>query len=619
MPSRAAADGRYFVAMQSDSSPTELEAHFTYRPDADLDASLEMDPSTAQKTAVLIKQAYGLGDAVQVTCVLQHLAKHRPDWSIDVAAGIGKHSAFRGLCRRSLILGRDAIDHGQYRLVFDLGWFECYGVYDDSPCTKVCNCLREEFGIAPELPLLKYRINVRETSLQISRRYLQSITKSEITDPSSEITFPVVAIHYQGNTSDSKKNLSHAAVAELCKELLLHGYTPLILDWDRRSPLPNLRTIFCPGVGPGDLWGNTGTGDAELLAALLSQCALVVGVDSGPLHVAGATETPTLGAWKEHSPVQFFDLCPNVTHLVPTAWRSVPPCQNPVAAQFFQEHYSFLTYGDVDKALIGTTLEMLARNTGRKDSPQHPPNVRAFASAHHVSGPAEPGAEITSMIPSHSNQRTVTGYGRDYYNRQKARGLDLLAYGAWQERYGWWLVESLGLDGRRVLDVGCACGSTLRGLLRAGADMDGIDCSEFLVEQGRRQWPELRDRLYVGNAIDLNFIADGTYDWLHSCVVAEHWKPELLPYILAELRRVLKPGGRFFCAYESDAGRTPNGRNPSAEPAPACLKSTGWWEDQLRQAGWQLDSSEWGARLREHAESYLRDYPWAWFVARKPT
>jgi hypothetical protein len=171
-----------------------------------------------------------------------------------------------------------------------------------------------------------------------------------------------VAVHYQANTSAWKKDLRHHVVARLCDELILHGYTPLILDWDRRSPLPDQQRIFCPGVGPGDLWGNTGTGDAERLAALMSQCALVMGVDSGPLHVAGATETPTLGVWTSHSPVQFYDLCPNVTHLVPNEWQTIPPCQNRIAARFFEEHYTFRIYDDLERTLIHTALETLERS-----------------------------------------------------------------------------------------------------------------------------------------------------------------------------------------------------------------------------------------------------------------
>ena len=304
---------------------------------------------------VLLKFSHGLGDIVQLTCVLLHLLSLHPDWVIDVASHVGKHSALHGLCRRSLILDRGPIDHAQYRLVFDLGWYECYSVFSDSPSTKVCNTLREVFGIVPELALLKYRIEVGDDSREKTREYLSAITEA----PAHDGRFPVVAVHYQSNTSAWKKDLRHEVVANLCRELILHGFTPLILDWDRRSPLPDQKRIFCPGVGPGDLWGNTGTGDARLLAALLSQCALVIGVDSGPLHVAGATETPTLGVWTGHSPVQFYDLCPNVTHLVPNTWRTVPPCQNPTAARFMEAHYALRTYGDLEPALLEAAFDVL--------------------------------------------------------------------------------------------------------------------------------------------------------------------------------------------------------------------------------------------------------------------
>jgi SAM-dependent methyltransferase len=371
-------------------------------------------------------------------------------------------------------------------------------------------------------------------------------------------------------------------------------------------------------VGPGDLWRNIGTGDAERLAALLSQCALVIGVDSGPLHVAGATDTPTLAVWLAHSPVQFYDLCPNVMHLVPEAWCTVPPCQNSAAARFFAEHYTFQTYHDLQSTLIGATLERLEQNGGRLGaSSQLQSQAAAIPEPVPIQRLPRSGPNTMPSTPNHS--ANGFSYGLDYYTRNKDRGLDLLNYGLWQERYGWWIVEALGLDGRRVLDVGCACGSMLRGLLHAGADMEGVDCSEFLVERGRQQWPELRDRLHVGDAVNLQFAADATYDWLHSCVVAEHWKPELVPYILAELLRVVKPGGSFYCAYESGEVAMPDGRSAADEPTHLCLKPPAWWEDRLRKAGWQITSSDWARPLHEHPQSFMSQYGWAWFVARRPT
>jgi cephalosporin hydroxylase/SAM-dependent methyltransferase len=213
--------------------------------------------------------------------------------------------------------------------------------------------------------------------------------------------------------------------------------------------------------------------------------------------------------------------------------------------------------------------------------------------------------------------RSPRSYDLHYYLSHKAEGLDLLSYGLWQQRYGRWLVESLGLRGQRVLDIGCACGGILKGLLAAGADVDGVDCSEDFIQLGRRQWPELAHRLRICDAADLHLIADGAYDWLHASMVAEHWPPGLVPHILRELQRVVRPGGRFLCLYESETGALPGGRDPRVEPTHLCLQSPAWWTEQLAEAGWMDETSDFVAPLSRHPESFFGDYTWSWFVGRR--
>jgi hypothetical protein len=93
---------------------------------------------------------HGLGDAVQFTSVLRHLARHRPEWEIDCAALVGKHSALAGHCRRVLILDRQRPNPADYEQSFDLDWHECTVSYADSPSTKVERCLRETFRLTPD-------------------------------------------------------------------------------------------------------------------------------------------------------------------------------------------------------------------------------------------------------------------------------------------------------------------------------------------------------------------------------------------------------------------------------------------------------------------------------------
>ncbi|MBS0261818.1 MAG: class I SAM-dependent methyltransferase [Planctomycetes bacterium] len=211
-----------------------------------------------------------------------------------------------------------------------------------------------------------------------------------------------------------------------------------------------------------------------------------------------------------------------------------------------------------------------------------------------------------------------TGYGYDFYRHQKASGVDLLDYGEWQRKYGQWIVDALGLAGQRVLDVGSACGSTLRAILEAGADIDGVDCSEVLVQLGRDQWPDMGGRLMISDAVNLHGIPDASYDWLHSLGVAEHWRPALVPHILAELRRVVKPGGSFYCAFETAGGVMTNGRNPAEEPTHLCLRTSTWWDERLRKSGWQLTSAAWLPVFQSHPDSARFQSDWSWFIAQRP-
>ena len=300
-----------------------------------------LPPTTSKQTTnVLIRFGHGLGDAVQLTLVLQHLRKHRPEWAVDVMCLRGKHTALRGLCRRVFHDQEPAPDRTAYQAYFDLAWWECYSVFSDSPSTKACNCLREVFHIAPDPELCGYVIQPEQEDYAVTAGYLESIGGGR--DVAGR--FNAVVIHYEGNTSGWKKNLSHTCVAGMCASAIEAGFVPVILDWDRRSPLPNGKNIFCPAVGPDDIWGAFGSGDAARITALIAQAALFVGIDSGPGKCAGATSTPCVIVWTGHHPVQFHDLCPNTLHFVPEDHHTIPPAQNATAADYFAHHYQFQTY-----------------------------------------------------------------------------------------------------------------------------------------------------------------------------------------------------------------------------------------------------------------------------------
>ncbi len=209
-------------------------------------------------------------------------------------------------------------------------------------------------------------------------------------------------------------------------------------------------------------------------------------------------------------------------------------------------------------------------------------------------------------------------YDHHYYEEHKIAGLDYLGFGDWQLEYGRWLVDSLGLKGQRLLDIGCACGAILRGLGEAGAVVQGVDVNEHMIHLGRAKWPDMAPLLFVCDAVNLHLFGDSCWDAIHTAQVAEHWKAELVPHILHELARVVVPGGLMFCALDTEELFARQGRVVEHEdPTHVCIRPMAWWHEQLQQAGWAVCSAEVEPALRKHPESFLKRYDWDWFVAKK--
>ena len=336
---------------------------------------------------VLLRFNHGLGDAVQFTVVLKHLRHFHPDWQIDVRSLRGKHSAFHELCRRSYH-DQEAAPLGPHR-VFDIQWCENYNRYSDRPNSKITNCLEEVFHVPYRAELGRYQVNVGDGAKERAAQYLESIgcraaggsraDASGLCDTGGALAgasgccggrYNAVVFHYQGNTSQHKKNLAHDTVAGWVELCLAAGYVPVILDWDRRSPLADQRRVFNPGVHAGDIWGRFGSGDAETITALIGAASAFVGIDSGPGKCASATETPALIAWTGHHPIQFHDPADNTVHLVPDNHCQIPPAQNPGVADYFLKHYRHRTYAPGREAnLAAAGAEWLAGIMGTERRP----------------------------------------------------------------------------------------------------------------------------------------------------------------------------------------------------------------------------------------------------------
>ena len=101
--------------------------------------------------------------------------------------------------------------------------------------------------------------------------------------------------------------------------------------------------------------------------------------------------------------------------------------------------------------------------------------------------------------------------------------------------------------GRRILDVGCGSGPLFAALRDRGAIVTGFDKSTGMLELARRRLGDEADLQAADLGSPLPF-PDDTFDDVTASLVLHYlqdWGPAL-----AELRRVLKPGGRLIASVD---------------------------------------------------------------------
>lgn len=303
--------------------------------------AMEVSEASGDRVAVCLSFAHGFGDAVQFTAILSHLRKYRPLWDVSIYCKAGAHSLFQGVAHKIGVSDRDDLGKvyaDDFALVYGIKWLEPVEAYADSPSTKVERCLREELGIVPDPELWDYQVPDNEES-----RYRAFQALKEIATFDGE-RFNVVAIHYQGNSWRDAKNLTETAARKVVDVVLARGCVPLILDWEDPFRSGILREgvagVQCFGKDH-PLWKGLGRGDGANLAAVLRLCRLVVGIDSGPEHLAAATDTRTIVAWGKNHPVNYFSPKRSVIHLVRRDHAKYIIGDRATGDAFFRANYNF--------------------------------------------------------------------------------------------------------------------------------------------------------------------------------------------------------------------------------------------------------------------------------------
>jgi SAM-dependent methyltransferase len=104
---------------------------------------------------------------------------------------------------------------------------------------------------------------------------------------------------------------------------------------------------------------------------------------------------------------------------------------------------------------------------------------------------------------------------------------------------------------RLVLDLGCGPGRDMRFLIDLGCQVVGLDLSTAMLSQARQRLPGApliqADLRYVP-------LATGTLDGAWACASLLHLPHAQLPAALAEVARLLRPGGVFYLAVKGGTG-----------------------------------------------------------------
>src|ERR1700751_2754256 len=146
------------------------------------------------------------------------------------------------------------------------------------------------------------------------------------------------------------------------------------------------------------------------------------------------------------------------------------------------------------------------------------------------------------------------------YNARDAGNYERLM-GRWSRRLAPLFIEHAGIaDGEEILEIGCGTGSLTFALPESAAvaRLTAIDHSEIYLAAANAKTRDPRIRFEQGDGCALRF-SDGSFDRTLSMRV---W-PSVVPepeQMVAEMRRVTRPGGVVAAAFWDTPGGTPHQR-----------------------------------------------------------
>ena len=186
----------------------------------------------------------------------------------------------------------------------------------------------------------------------------------------------------------------------------------------------------------------------------------------------------------------------------------------------------------------------------------------------------------------------TTDYKKEFYERAIIeKGVDYNFYGDWQKAYAKMVISITNIlkaasDSRQstLLDIGCACGVTLRAFkeTKVFGKYLGIDISDYMINLGKETHGFSSEEMIVTDILKEPLpCKDNSVTLLHCTHVLEHIHEKDITEIIKEMYRVLEPiiGLAFIIIPTIKPNYTKS--DIEKEITHITVKKDNWWENLL--------------------------------------
>lgn len=242
---------------------------------------------------------HGLGDVVHAAYAVQLFRKR--GYNVNVKYETNKRFVWKVAGVKEACC--DPVDHAYFYPPHfdDLTKF-------DHDANKVCH-----FFVQADLPRLGNNDVVWDELCGIrldSNPFISDLAWNETDKFLEGLPHPIVCFHSRGTNWSERKSIDTETAMQFQMDFVRKSPgSVVVLDWDARAPMIGHERVR--GIRPS--WGMI---DPEQLCALYHRSDLMVGVDSGPFHLAAMTPIKALGVFRRIHPVRCCIPNPNAAYMV---------------------------------------------------------------------------------------------------------------------------------------------------------------------------------------------------------------------------------------------------------------------------------------------------------------